>query len=52
MSASQAKAIFLQALELATATERAAYLETQCGGNADLRQRVEALLAEHQSTLR
>jgi hypothetical protein len=42
-----AKAIFLQALELTTATERQAYLDTRCGNDADLRCEVEELLRHH-----
>src|SRR6516164_5452504 len=41
------KEIFFEALEKATPDERAAYLDTACGGDALLRQRVEELLAEH-----
>lgn len=43
-----AKEIFSQALELSTVTERQAYLDTQCGSNADLRREVEELL-RHQA---
>src|SRR5262245_23982263 len=41
-----ARDLFLAALERPPA-ERAAYLEAACGGDAALRQRVEALLAAH-----
>jgi serine/threonine protein kinase/WD40 repeat protein len=41
------KEIFLEALEKATPDERAAYLDSACGGDALLRQRVEELLTEH-----
>jgi serine/threonine protein kinase len=41
-------AIFTEALEL-PAGERAAYLERECGSDADLRRRVEALLKSHES---
>jgi len=41
-------AIFTEALRL-PAGERAAYLERACGGDSDLRQRVEALLKSHES---
>src|SRR5215470_15328433 len=37
--------IFAAALEKSTPAERAAYLDEACGGDAGLRQRVEALLA-------
>src|SRR5690242_17641605 len=39
--------IFCDALELASAAERAAYLNRACGADADLRRRVERLLAAH-----
>ncbi len=39
--------IFCDALELASAAERAAYLDRACGDDADLRQRVERLLEAH-----
>jgi serine/threonine protein kinase len=42
-----AKTIFLEALELITVTEREAYLDTQCGSDADLRREVEKLLRHH-----
>jgi len=41
------KEIFLEATELADETSRAAYLDRACGGDAGLRQRVEALLRSH-----
>jgi hypothetical protein len=41
--------IFETALQKPSATERAAYLAEACGGDLALRQRVEALLAAHQS---
>ena len=40
----RAKSLFLGASELADPVERAAYLECECGGDAELRARVEALL--------
>ncbi|HJZ55591.1 MAG TPA: serine/threonine-protein kinase, partial [Gemmataceae bacterium] len=40
----RAKSLFLAASELANPAERAAYLKRECGGDADLRARVEALL--------
>jgi eukaryotic-like serine/threonine-protein kinase len=40
------RSIFLAALDLAD-TERGAYLERACGADADLRRRVDALLAAH-----
>jgi serine/threonine protein kinase len=39
--------IFCDALELASSAERAAYLDRACGGDADLRRRVERLLQAH-----
>ena len=39
--------IFAEALERTDPAERAAYLDRACGGDADLRRRVEALLAAH-----
>src|SRR5262245_45999083 len=40
----RAKSLFLTASDLADPAERAAYLDRECGGDADLRARVEALL--------
>jgi hypothetical protein len=42
-----AEAIFFAALEKTTPMERAAYLDEACAGDADLRRRVERLLAAH-----
>ncbi|MCI0457553.1 MAG: hypothetical protein L0Z62_11335, partial [Gemmataceae bacterium] len=39
------EALFFAALQKPTPQERAAYLERACGGDADLRQRVERLRA-------
>src|SRR5262245_14237818 len=39
------KAIFAEALDLASDAERAAYLDRACAGSPDARSRVEALLA-------
>ena len=47
VDAARVKSLFLEASELADLAERAAYLERECGGDAELRQRVEALLAAH-----
>ena len=44
VDAARAKSLFLNASDLADPAERAAYLERECGGDAALRQRVEALL--------
>jgi hypothetical protein len=44
---SPAEAIFFAALELATAADRAAFLEEACAGDQALRRRVERLLAAH-----
>ena len=43
VDAARAKSLFLNASELADLAERAAYLERECGGDAELRQRVVAL---------
>src|ERR1019366_9547228 len=40
--------IFNSALEQATPTERAAYLDGACGDDADLRARIEALIRAHE----
>ena len=45
VDAARAKSLFLAASDLADPAERAAYLERECGGDAELRARVEALLA-------
>jgi serine/threonine protein kinase/WD40 repeat protein len=42
------ESIFLEALEIASATERAAYLDRICGEDAVLRARVEQLLRAHE----
>src|SRR5580704_8113744 len=47
VDAARAKALFLAASDLSDSTQRTAYLERECGGDAELRQRVEALLAAH-----
>src|SRR5262249_1026391 len=44
---SPVEAIFFAALEKPTAEERVAYLGEACGGDPDLRRRVERLLAAH-----
>jgi hypothetical protein len=44
VDAARAKSLFLAASDLADSAERAAYLERECGGDAELRARVEALL--------
>jgi serine/threonine protein kinase/tetratricopeptide (TPR) repeat protein len=44
VDAARAKSLFLAASELADPAERAAYLDRECGGDAELRARVEALL--------
>ncbi len=41
------KEIFLEAAELSDEGVRAAYLDRACGGDAGLRERVEALLRSH-----
>src|SRR5262249_21117098 len=42
------KEIFLDAVEKADAGERAAFLQEACGGDAALREQVEALLRRHE----
>ncbi len=42
---SQANAIFLKAIEIASPQERIAYLDEVCGGDASLREEVDELLA-------
>ncbi len=42
--ATRAKSLFLAAADIADPAERGAYLERECGGDAELRARVEALL--------
>ena len=44
IDAERAKSLFLAASDIADAAERAAYLDRECGGDADLRARVDALL--------
>jgi serine/threonine protein kinase len=44
VDAARAKSLFLAASDLADPAERAAFLERECGGDATLRARVEALL--------
>jgi eukaryotic-like serine/threonine-protein kinase len=44
VDAARAKSLFLTASDLTDPAERAAYLERECGGDAELRARVEALL--------
>ncbi len=41
----RAKALFLDALERLDPAERAGFLDRECGEDADLRQRVDQLLA-------
>ena len=47
---SRVETIFNDALEIAAPQERAAFLDRACGDDADLRRRVEALLAAHDNT--
>lgn len=44
IDAARAKSLFLNASDLIDPVERAAYLERECGGDCELRDRVEALL--------
>src|SRR6516164_1985083 len=46
------KSIFLQAIEMTSANERAAYLDQACEGNPTLRAEVEALLLAHETPQR
>ena len=46
--ANDVKALFITALDHESGAKRAAYLDAACGENADLRRRVEALLAAHE----
>jgi serine/threonine protein kinase/tetratricopeptide (TPR) repeat protein len=46
------KSIFLEAIEIGSASERASYLDSACGGNAELRGQVEALIRAHQTPQR
>jgi serine/threonine-protein kinase len=47
--AKRVQAVFLAALDASSAAERAALLARECGGDAELRQRVEALLSAHEA---
>src|ERR1700730_2303917 len=44
VDAARAESLFLAASDLADPAERAAFLDRECGGDAELRGRVEALL--------
>ena len=44
--------IFCAAIELSSPEERGEYVESACGGNAELRHRVDALLAHYRSARR
>src|SRR3954463_6282668 len=46
-NASAVEALLFAALELGSAAERAAYLDSACGGDAELRRQVERLLKAH-----
>ena len=46
-NASSVETLFFAALEKGTAAERAAYLDSACGGDAELRRQVEKLLKAH-----
>ena len=47
ITADRAKSIFLQAVEIASAADRRAYLDAACGGDDALRGEVVALLGHH-----
>ena len=44
---SSVEAIFSGAVEIASATDRAAYLDSACGADSELRRQVESLIAAH-----
>ena len=44
------ESIFLAALERATPKERAAYVESACAGDSELRERVDELLESHEQS--
>jgi eukaryotic-like serine/threonine-protein kinase len=46
-NATRVEALFFEALEKGTAAERAAFLDSACGGDAELRRQVEKLLKAH-----
>src|SRR5262245_12906932 len=46
-NAAQVEALFFAALEMGTAAERAAYLDSACASDGELRRLVEKLLAAH-----
>ena len=48
---SRAKAIFLEAVDKAALDERGAFVEQACANDAELRQRVQALLQAHEAAL-
>src|SRR5262249_26467664 len=45
------RSVFLRAIEIPSAEERAAFLEAACGNNQQLRAEVEALLRAHENHL-
>ena len=47
---SDEKVVFLEALNLATPEERAAFVRGACAGNPDLHKRVQDLLASHEQS--
>jgi hypothetical protein len=49
LDAARAKSLFLAASDLDDPAERAAYLDRECGGDAELRNRVEALLRANEA---
>lgn len=49
VDAKRVQAVFLAAVEIADAAQRAAYLDQECDADPDLRQRVEALLQAHET---
>ena len=47
VDAARAKSLFLAASDLSEPAERAGFLDRECGGDAELRRRVDALLRAH-----
>ncbi len=44
----RAREFFLDAVQIGSPEERSAFLDRSCGGDAELRRRVEALIAAHE----
>jgi eukaryotic-like serine/threonine-protein kinase len=52
VDSARAKSLFLAASDIGDPAERAAYLERECGNEAELRARVEALLRANEQKRR